>query len=192
MMPASAFVKLYSDLKPLATDDYRNYYLYKLKLEVLVRSVKAPKSFLLKEIEQYIQRIECESDYDIKHDLMEILLDGLYNSALRDRIEDFLSRYIPSASVYHDIRLSGLKQVTALTAEERMFTVLTVINGDVNNKILASEVIRKHITIDENLREIVNSYIKPSTMPEVVAFFIRSVIVDTIDIGKEDELIKKI
>lgn len=192
MIPASAFVKLYSDLKPLVTNDYRNYYLYKLKLEVLVRSVKAPKPFLLKEIEPYIHRIEWESDYDIKHDLLEILLDGLYNTALRERIEDFLSRYIPSASVYHDIRLSGLAQVTALTAEERMFVVLTVVNGDVNNKILASEVIRKHITTDEKLQEMVNLYIRPSTMPEVVAFFIRSVIVDGLDIKNENKFIEAV
>ena len=65
--------------------------------------MKAPKYFLLEEIEEYIQRIEWESDYDFKHDLLEILLDGLYNTSLQARIEDFISRYIPSASVYHDI-----------------------------------------------------------------------------------------
>ena len=56
MMPASAFVGLYNILKPIRTNDYRDYYLYKLKLEILVRSVKAPKYFLLEEIEEYIQR----------------------------------------------------------------------------------------------------------------------------------------
>lgn len=192
MMPASAFVGLYNILKPIRANDYRDYYLYKLKLEVLVRSVKAPKHFLLEEIEEYIQRIEWESDYDIKHDLLEILLDGLYNTSLRDRIEDFISRYIPSASVYHDIRLSGLAQVTNLTEEDRQFIVLTVINGDVSNKILASKVIRNHIAGDEKLREMVNSYIAPSTLPETVAFFIRSVIVDGIDIDKENELVQKV
>ena len=148
MMPASAFVGLYNILKPIRTNDYRYYYLYKLKLEVLVRSVKAPKYFLLEEIEEYIQRIEWESDYDFKHDLLEILLDGLYNTSLQARIEDFISRYIPSASVYHDIRLSGLAQVANLTEEDRQFVVLTVINGDVSNKILASKVIRNHIAGD--------------------------------------------
>lgn len=192
MMPASAFVGLYNILKPIRTNDYRDYYLYKLKLEVLVRSVKAPKYFLLEEIEEYIQRIEWESDYDFKHDLLEILLDGLYNTSLQARIEDFISRYIPSASVYHDIRLSGLAQVANLTEEDRQFVVLTVINGDVSNKILASKVIRNHIAGDEKLLEMVNSYIVPSTLPEVVAFFIRSVIVDGIDIDQENELIRKV
>lgn len=192
MMPASAFVGLYNILKPIKANDYRDYYLYKLKLEVLVRSTKAPKHFLLKEIEEYIQRIEWESDYDIKHDLLEILLDGLYNTSLQDRIEDFISRYIPSTSVYHDIRLSGLAQVADLTEEDCQFIVLTVINGDVNNKILASKVIRGHIASDEKLLEMVNSYIIPSTLPEVVAFFIRSVIVDGIDIDKENELVRKV
>ena len=56
MMPASAFVGLYNILKPIKANDYRDYYLYKLKLEVLVRSTKAPKHFLLKEIEEYIQK----------------------------------------------------------------------------------------------------------------------------------------
>ncbi len=192
MMPASAFVGLYDVLKPIKTNDYRDYYLYKLKLEVLVRSVKAPKQFLLGEIEEYILRIEWESDYDIKHDLLEILLDGLYNTSLKTRVEDFISRYVPSASVYHDIRLSGLAQVTDLTEEERQFVILTVINGDVSNKILASKVIRNHILGDAQLLEIVNSFIKPSTIPEVVAFFIRSVIVDGIDVGREDELIRNV
>lgn len=192
MMPASAFVGLYNILKPIKVNDYRDYYLDKLKLEVLVRSVKAPKHFLLEEIEKYIHRIEWESDYDTKHDLLEILLDGLYNPSLQDRMEDFISRYIPSASVYHDIRLSGLAQVADLTEEDRQFIVLTVINGDVNNKILASEVIRNHITGDEKLLEMINSYIEPSTLPEVVAFFIRSVIVDGIDIDKENELVRKV
>lgn len=192
MMPASAFVSLYNILKSIITNDYRDYYLYKLKLEILVRSVKAPTCFLLEEIEEYIHRIEWESDYDTKHELLEILLDGLYNSLLRNRIENFLSRYIPSAHIYHDTRLSGLTQVADLTKEERQFIVLTVINGDVNNKILASEVIRKHITNDEKLLEIINSYITSSTFPEVVAFFIRSVIVDGIDVDKENELIRKV
>ena len=192
MMPASAFVGLYNVFKPIKTNDYKDYYLYKLRLEVLVRSVKAPKQFLLEETEEYIQRIEVDSDYDIKHDLLEILLDGLYNASLKSRIEDFISRYVPSASVYHDIRLSGLAQVTDLTEEECQFIVLTIINGDVSNKILASNVIRNHIAGDAQLLEKVNSYITPSTMPEVVAFFIRSVIVDGIDVGKEDELIRNV
>ena len=192
MMPASAFVGLYNILKPIKVNDYRDYYLDKLKLEVLVRSVKAPKHFLLEEIEKYIYRIEWESDYDTKHDLLEILLDGLYNTSLQDRIEDFISRYIPSAPIYHDCRLSSLAQVADLTEEDRQFIVLTVINGDVNNKILASEVIRNHIAGDAKLLEMINSYIVPSTLPEVVAFFIRSVIVDGIDIGKENELVRKV
>ena len=192
MMPSSVFVGLYNILKPIRTNDYRDYYLYKLKLEILVRSKKAPKYFVLKEIEEYLQRIEWESDYDIKHDLLEILLDGLYNTSLQDRIEDFISKYIPSASVYHDIRLSGLAQVSDLTEEDRQFIVLTVINGDINNKILASNVIRNHIAGDEKLLNMVNSYIAPSTLPEVVAFFIRSVIVDGINIDKENELIRNV
>lgn len=192
MMPASAFVGLYNILKPINTNDYRDYYLYKLKLEILVRSVKAPECFLLEEIEEYINRIEWESDYDTKHDLLEILLDGLYNTSLKNRIEGFISRYIPSASIYHDIRLSGLAQVTDLTEDDRQFIVLTIINGDVSNKILASEVIRKHIISDEKLLKLVNSYIKPSTMPEVLAFFIRSIIAIGIDISKEEELIKSV
>lgn len=192
MMPASAFVGLYNILKPIKVNDYRDYYLDKLKLEVLVRSVKAPKHFLLEEIEKYIHRIEWESDYDTKHDLLEILLDGLYNTSLQDRIEDFISRYIPSAPIYHDCRLSSLAQVADLTEEDRQFIVLTVINGDVNNKILASEVIRNHIASDAKLLEMINSYIVPSTLPEVVAFFIRSVIVDGIDIDKENELVRKV
>ena len=192
MMPASAFVGLYNILKPIKVNDYRDYYLDKLKLEVLVRSVKAPKHFLLEEIEKYIHRIEWESDYDTKHDLLEILLDGLYNTSLQNRIEDFISRYIPSAPIYHDCRLSSLAQVAELTEEDRQFIVLTVINGDVNNKILASEVIRNHIAGDAKLLEMINSYIAPSTLPEVVAFFIRSVIVDGIDIDKENELVRKV
>ena len=40
--------------------------------------------------------------------------------------------------------------------------------------------------------EMVNSYIVPSTLPEVVAFFIRSVIVDGIDIDQENEQIRKV
>lgn len=192
MIPASTFVALYNILKPIKANDYRDYYLYKLKLEILVRSVKAPKYFLLEEVEEYIHKIEWDSDYDTKHQLLEILLDGLYNSLLRNRIENFLSRYIPSAHIYHDTRLSGLMQVTNLTEEERQFIVLTVINGDVNNKILASEVIRKHITNDEKLLEIINSYLTSSTLPEVVAFFIRSVIVDGIDVDKENELVQKV
>lgn len=192
MMPASAFVGLYNILKPIKVNDYRDYYLDKLKLEVLVRSVKAPKHFLLEEIEKYIHRIEWESDYDTKHDLLEILLDGLYNTSLQNRIEDFISRYIPSAPIYHDSRLSGLAQVADLTEEDRQFIVLTVINGDVKNKILASEVIRNHIAGDEKLLAMINSYIAPSTLPEVVAFFIRCVIVDGIDIDKENELVRKV
>lgn len=192
MMPASAFVGLYNILKPIKVNDYRDYYLDKLKLEVLVRSVKAPKHFLLEEIEKYIYRIEWESDYDTKHVLLEILLDGLYNTSLQDCIEDFISRYIPSAPIYHDCRLSSLAQVADLTEEDRQFIVLTVINGDVNNKILASEVIRNHIAGDAKLLEMINSYIVPSTLPEVVAFFIRSVIVDGIDIDKENKLVRKV
>lgn len=192
MMPASSFVRLYQVLKQINTNDYRNYYLCKLKLEVLVRSIKAPKQFLLDEIEPYIQKIEWTSDYDTKHDLLEILLDGLYNTSLMERVEEFLSKYIPAASVYHDIRLSGLLQVPELTEEEQQFVVQTIINGDISNKILASQVVRKHILGDGKLLEMVNSYITPSTMPEVVAFFIRSVIVDGIDIKKEYVLISKI
>ena len=192
MMPASAFVRLYQVLKQVNTKDYRNYYLYKLKLEVLVRSIKAPKQFLLDEIEAFIHEIEWSPDYDIKHDLLEILLDGLYNTALVERVEEFLSKYIPAASVYHDIRLSGLTQVTDLTDEERRFVVQTLINGDTSNKILASQVIRKHIVGDGELLELVNNHISPSTMPEILAFFIRSVIVDGIDIDKEDELIRNV
>lgn len=120
------------------------------------------------------------------------MLDGLYNTSLQDRIEDFISRYIPSAPIYHDYRLSSLAQVADLTEEDRQFIVLTVINGDVNNKILASEVIRNHIAGDAKLLEMINSYIVPSTLPEVVAFFIRSVIVDGIDIDKENELVRKV
>ena len=189
MMPASAFVRLFQVLKQVNTNDYRDFYLYKLKLEVLVRSIKAPKQFLLDEIEAYIQKVEWSSDYDTKHDLLEILLDGLYNTALVERVEEFLSKYLPAASVYHDIRLSGLLQVAELTEEEQQFVVQTIINGDISNKILASQVVRNHIAGDGKLLEMVNSYIAPSTMPEVVAFFIRSVIVEGVDINEEDKLI---
>ena len=192
MMPASAFVDLYQVLKQTATNDYRNYYLRKLKLEILVRSVKAPKQFLLDELEEYLHVIEWDSDYDIKHDLLEILLEGLYNSSLTERVERFISKYIPSASVYHDIRLSGLMQVAELTEDEKHFIVHTLINGDVSNKILASDVIRKHIADDGHLLEAVNAYITPATMPEVVAFFIRSIIIDGIETDKEDALIKNV
>ena len=192
MMPASSFVSLYNEMKLLEVHDYKGYYLYKLKLEVLIRSVKAPSHFLLDEIETFVQRIENESDYDIKHDLLEILLDGLYNPSLVERIDNFIARYVPAASVYHDVRLSGLMQVDKLTEAERQFVVHTVVNGDVNNKLLASNVIRKHILDDEELLKMVNSYILPSTMPEVVAFFIRSVIVEGLDVEKENELIQRI
>lgn len=192
MMPASAFVSMFQVLKLISTNDYKDYYLKKLKLEVLVRSIKAPKQFILDEIEEYIHTIEWSSDYDTKHDLLEILLGGLYNTALVERVEDFLAKYIPAASVYHDIRLSGLLQVPELLEEERLFVVQTVINGDISNKILASDVIRKHIAADGKLLELVNRYITPSTMPEVAAFFIRSVIVDGIDVEKEDGLISKV
>ena len=192
MMPASSFVRLYQVLKQINTNDYRNYYLCKLKLEILVRSIKAPKQFLLDEIEEYIQIVEWSSDYDTKHDLLEILLDGLYNTALAERVENFLSKYIPAASVYHDIRLSGLLQVEKMTEEEQQFVVQTIINSDISNKILASQVVRKHILGNEKLLKLVNNYITPSTMPEVVAFFIRSVIVDGIDIDSEDRLIEDV
>lgn len=192
MMPASAFVDLYEVLKQTISGDYRDYYLRKLKLEVLVRSVKAPKLFLLDEVEEYIHVIEWDSDYDTKHDLLEILLEGLYNPSLTERVESFISKYIPAPSVYHDVRLSGLVQVDGLTDDERRFVVHTLINGDVSNKILASDVIRKHIVGDEILLDMVNAYISSSTMPEVVAFFIRSVIADGIDISKEEFLIAKV
>ena len=189
MLPASAFKDLYTVLKSIETNDYRDYYLNLLKLEVLVRSVKAPKEYLLREVETYIQRIELETDYDIKHDLLEILLDGLYNAALVERIEAFLSNYIPAATVYHDIRLNGLMHVENLTEEEKKFLVLAIVNGEVANKILASEVIRRHIAGDAELLGMVNAYLQPSTMPDVAAFFIRSIIVKGIDIEKEKELI---
>lgn len=192
MMPASTYERLFFVLKSINAKDYREYYLYKLKLEVIVRSVKAPKDFLLGEIEVYIQRIEKETDYDVKHDVLEILLDGLYNPALEKRVKKFISKYVPSVSVYHDVRLSGLLYVENLTVEERLFVVQTIINGDVNNKILASDVIRKHVIRDKELLDMVNSYIISSTTPEVVAFFIRSVICDGIDIEKENELINHI
>ena len=96
-------------------------------------------------------------------------------------------------TLFPDISLRlPLAQVANLTEEDRQFVVLTVINGDVSNKILASKVIRNHIAGDEKLLEMVNSYIVPSTLPEVVAFFIRSVIVDGIDIDQENELIRKV
>ena len=192
MMPASAFVGLYQVLKSVITNDYRDYYLYKLKLEILVRSIKAPKQFLLEEIEEYIQKIEWSLDYDTKHDLLEILLDGLYNKVMEERVMDFISKYIPAASVYHDIRLYGLLNVLELTEEERQFVVLTIINGEVSNKILASKVIRKHIAGDGKLLTLVNGYITPSTIPEAVAFFIRSIIVEGIDMDKEEELVRKV
>lgn len=192
MMPASALEGLYQVLKTVKTDDYRDYYLYKLKLEVLVKSVKAPKAFLLDEIEGYIKRLAWDTDYDLKHDILEILLDGLFNPLLMGRIEELISEYIPSASVYSDIRLSALMQVPRLTEKEREFVVRAIINGDVNNKILASNVIRKFIVGDEALLHQVNSYIKPSTMPDVVAFFIRSVLVEGIDAEKEKTLIENI
>lgn len=192
MMPASAFVALYQVLKQTATNDYRDYYLKKLKLEVLVRSVKAPKQFLLDELEEFIRIIEWDSDYDIKQDLLEILLEGLYNTSLTERVERFISKFIPAASVYHDVRLSGLMKVTKLTDDERQFVVHTLINGDVSNKILASDVIRKHIVDDGHLLDAVNAYITPAIMPEVVAFFIRSVIMEGIDADKEDVLIKNV
>ena len=192
MMPASAFVRLYQVLKQVNTKDYRNYYLCKLKLEVLVRSIKAPKQFLLDEIEAFIREIEWSSDYDTKHDLLEILLDGLYNTALVERLEEFLSKYIPAASVYHDIRLSGLLQVEKMTEEEELFVVQTIINGDISNKILASQVVRRHVLGNEKLLELVNNYITPSTTPEVIAFFIRSVIVDGIDIEREGKLVDNV
>lgn len=129
MMPASTFVELYDVLKQVVTNDYRDYYLQKLKLEVLVRSIKAPKQFLLDEIESFIQIIEWDTDFDTKHDLLEILLDGLYNTSLTERVRVFISKYIPAASVYHDIRLSGLLQEADLTEEERLFIVHTLING---------------------------------------------------------------
>lgn len=192
MMPASAFVELYQVLKQKVTNDYRDYYLQKLKLEVLVRSVKAPMQFLLDELEEYIRIIEWDSDYDLKHDLLEILLEGLYNTSLAERIERFMSKYIPSASVYHDIRLSGLMQVAQLTEDEREFVVHTLINGDVSNKILASDVVRKHIVVNGQLLEEINAYIKPATLPEVVAFFIRSVVVDGIEADTENALIMNV
>ena len=144
------------------------------------------------EVEEYIHVIEWDSDYDTKHDLLEILLEGLYNPSLTERVESFISKYIPAPSVYHDVRLSGLVQVDGLTDDERRFVVHTLINGDVSNKILASDVIRKHIVGDEILLDMVNAYISSSTMPEVVAFFIRSVIADGIDISKEEFLIAKV
>lgn len=192
MMPASSFVELYGVLKHTVVNDYRDYYLIKLKLEVLVRSENVPKQFLLDEVEEYIRIIEWDTDYDLKHDLLEILLEGLYNASLTERVECFISKYIPAASVYHDIRLSGLMQVEGLTEEEREFVIHTLINGDVSNKILASDVIRKHITGDGHLLEKTNAYIKATMKPEVVAFFIRSVIVEGIEIEKEDVLIKDV
>jgi len=190
MMPASSFVSLFTVLKPIRTNDYRDYYLYKLKLEVLVRSVKAPRDFLLSEIVGYIQTIESETDFDIKHDILEIILDGLYNPGIKKCVEEFVSKYVPSASVYSDIRLSGLMHVEKLTEKERSFVVQTVVNGDVNIKIQASNVIRKHIVGDEELLNMVNNYIKSTTNPKVVAFFIRSVITEGLDFEKEYGLIK--
>ena len=190
MMPASAFVSLFTVLKPIITNDYRDFYLYKLKLEVLVRSVKAPRDFLLSEIAGYIQAIESEADFDIKHDILEILLDGLYNPGIKKSIEEFVSKYVPSASVYTDIRLTGLMHVAKLTEKERSFVVQAVVNGDVNIKVQASNVIRKHVVGDDELLRMVNNYIKPTTNPKVVAFFIRSVITEGLDFEKEYELIK--
>lgn len=192
MMPASAFVGLYNVLKGLKTGDYRDYYLEKLKLEVLVRSVKAPEQFLLQEMEDFISRIETDSDYDVKHDLLEILLDGFYHPALKKRVEEFVAKYLPSAPVYHDIRLAALLQVPELSEDERNFVIHSLINADVNNKILASDVIKKHIANDKKLLELVNSYILPSTAPEVVAFFIRSIVVDGIDDEVERELVERV
>ena len=192
MMPASAFISLYLVLKRTVTNDYRDYYLNKLKLEVLVRSVNAPKQFLLNELEAFIRVIEWDSDYDIKHDLLEILLEGLYNTSIAERVERFISKYIPAAYVYHDNRLSGLMHVEELTDDERQFVVHTLINADVSNKILASDVIRKHIAGDELLLGMVNAYITNVTSPEVAAFFIRSVIVEGIEADKEGALIKNV
>lgn len=192
MMPASAFVSLFNVLKSMEANDYRDYYLYKLKLEVLVRSVNAPKQFLLNEVETYIQRIETETDYDIKHDLLEILLDGLYNPSIIVRVEEFIAKYVPSAPVYQDYRLLGLLQVDNLTDEERSFVVHTIINSDVTNKIHASDVIKKFIANDELLQKMVKAYIVPSTMPDVAAFFIRSIIVDGVDISEMDKLIAQV
>lgn len=76
--------------------------------------------------------------------------------------------------------------------EDCQFVVLIVINGDVSNKIFVFKVIRNYIVGDEKLLEMVNLYIVLLILLEVVVFFIRSVIVDGIDIDQENELIWKV
>lgn len=178
------FTKYLSLIEPTQNNDYKsNQYVkflrYKLILTLNNSPIKLSKTTLLQVHDEFV----FESRLDIKRILWNILLDSFQNGKIRDEVLKIYPTFMPNEIPFSDNRISTLKILSPNELSENLmgFLFQNIINGNAHQRLEASQVINKFISLPFFFDRI-TSTIEKSHNPVIVGYCINAIISDEVDI----------
>lgn len=169
-----------------------NHYTKFLKYTLALTLNNAPIDKSQIDLNNLISEFEYETHPKRKEVLWNILLKSLYNPKINEKVLDYLFKYFPNIYAHSDKRLDALMYLSKenLTDNIRHFIVVSLINGNIYQKLQASKVIQKFID-DELIFEKINHILHNCYNPEVIAYLINAVISEKAGSSFQKEVVAK-
>jgi hypothetical protein len=163
-----------------------------LKYDVVLTLNNSPLELSQKYLKEIESLFEYESNIEVKNVYWTIILNALFNSRIKEEVKTYLFKYFPNFYKFTDYRIPSLKKVDInnLTQIQKEFILKTLINGNVYQKIDASNVIN-HFISDNWLLSRVIELIEKGDNPEIIPFAINSLISQAVSHETKSYIIQK-
>ena len=152
----------------------------------------APIAITDRYLKELIEEFEYETHPSKKEALWNVLLSALYNPRINEKVLAYLFKYFPNKYNFSDQRLQALEYLSAdeLTHSIRQFIVKSIINGNRQQKIEASNQAKKSIN-DTWIFNKVIELLKSCYNPEIFGYLINSLISDDVNETIKEDIVKK-
>lgn len=181
----------FEKLKEIKSEILFEDYMKLLQFEISISSENVPSEIMNNSFDDIIHRFEFETDPTFKKALLHRILSSVQNGRLREKAENFLTKFFPNENRYRDFRIVALQHSKELNSVQLDFLRKSLVNGTIAVQRDVSHVLSKHIE-NQGVFDIVKDLINNCSTPNILAFAINSIISKKLDQQMRDDLINSI
>ncbi|MFW9989297.1 MAG: NACHT domain-containing protein [Candidatus Odinarchaeota archaeon] len=167
-------------------------YITYLKYELVLNLHNSPIDLAKNYLQKIIYEFEFDTNRNSKSIYWKIILESIYNPKIKDEALEFLFRYYPNFYQFSDYRLISIRvlSVSQLSQIQKEFLLKSIINGNHQQKLDASNTIQHFIT-DSWLQSQIFQLLDNCSNPSILAYILNCVITENITEEKKLSCLEK-
>ncbi|MDF4202894.1 NACHT domain-containing protein [Maribacter sp. SA7] len=147
------------------------------KYDIALSYNNSPITLAKKYFNDILPLFELETNYSKKKSYWEILLNALNNAKLKSLVKEYLFQYFPNYYKFQDYRISSMRRIDKgdITKSQSKFLIHSLINGNIHQKVDASNTIQLFIEDDwlySEVKKLLDKTNNPAIFPFLINCFI--------------------